>query len=61
MPMQKITSSLKRKEKDVALNRSESRDKMEPTDASLDKIMQFASSYRVEKLKDNEFVELILN
>ena len=33
----------------------------EPQTTTLQKIMQFASSYRAEKISDNQFVELFLN
>jgi len=33
----------------------------EPQATTLQKIMQFASSYRAEKISDNQFVELFLN
>ena len=34
---------------------------LQPQTATLQKIMQFASSYRAEKIADNQFVELFLN
>ena len=34
---------------------------MNPSETSVNKILQFAASYRVEKGSKNEFVELLLN
>lgn len=34
---------------------------LQPQTTTLQKIMQFASSYRAEKIADNQFVELFLN
>ncbi|MDD4991194.1 MAG: hypothetical protein PHR83_03070 [Paludibacter sp.] len=34
---------------------------LQPQTTTLQKIMQFASSYRAEKITDNQFVELFLN
>ena len=34
---------------------------MNPSETSVNKILQFAASYRVEKVSENDFVELLLN
>ncbi len=34
---------------------------MNPSETSVNKILQFAASYRVEKVSENEFVEFVLN
>ena len=34
---------------------------MNPSETSVNKILQVAASYRVEKVSENEFVELLLN
>ena len=34
---------------------------MNPSETTVNKILQFAASYRVEKVSENEFVELLLN
>ncbi|MDR3653920.1 MAG: hypothetical protein P4L34_13235 [Paludibacter sp.] len=34
---------------------------LQPQPATLQKILQFASAYRVEKVTDNQYVELFLN
>jgi hypothetical protein len=59
--MQRITTSLKKtdlfKEKQLPFKH----EKMQPSAATLDTILQFASSYRVQQLGKNQFVELFLN
>ena len=34
---------------------------MNPSETTVNKILQFAASYRVEKVSKNDFVELLLN
>jgi hypothetical protein len=34
---------------------------LQPQNATIQKILQFASSYRVEKATDNQYIELFLN
>lgn len=34
---------------------------MNPSETTVNKILQFAASYRVEKVSENGFVELLLN
>ncbi|MBV5284242.1 MAG: hypothetical protein JZU53_17605 [Paludibacter sp.] len=34
---------------------------MQPKQATLNKILQFAATYRAEKIAENQFVELFLN
>ncbi len=34
---------------------------MSPSETTVNKIMQYAASYRVEKISKNDFVEFILN
>ncbi len=34
---------------------------MSPSESTVNKILQFAASYRVEKVSKNDFVELLLN
>ena len=33
----------------------------EPSESTLNKIMQYAASYRVEKVSDDEFIDYFLN
>ena len=35
--------------------------KMEPSDTTLNKILQYAASYRVEKISNDQLVEYFLN
>lgn len=55
--MQKTTTPLKKTDLKIQTNET----KMEPSSGSLQKIMQFAASYRVQKLNKNQFVEMYLN
>jgi hypothetical protein len=59
--MQKITTSLNKTDLFITKKRFEKQENLQPGIATLQKIMQFASSYRVEKIADNQFVELFLN
>lgn len=34
---------------------------MKPSETTIEKILQFAASYRVEKIKNDEFIEYFLN
>jgi hypothetical protein len=61
MPMQKISTSLKKTDLNSEKKRLESHLQMEPKKATLQKILQFASSYRVERITENQFVEWYLN
>ncbi len=59
--MQKITPLLKKTD---LFNKKEmplSHEKMQPSADTLRTILQFASSYRVQQLGKNQFVELYLN
>lgn len=40
---------------------TENQPQMQPKQATLNKILQFAATYRVEKITENQFVELFLN
>jgi hypothetical protein len=61
LPMQKISTSLKKTDLNSEKKRLESHQQMEPKTATLQKILQFASSYRVERITENQFVEWYLN
>lgn len=59
--MQKITTSLKKTD---LFNKKElplKHDKMQPSASTLHAILQFASTYRVQQIEKNQFVELFLN
>ncbi len=58
--MQKITTLLNKTvfnpKKNVAIGTG-----MQPSEATLKTILQFAATYRVEKIGKNQFVEMYLN
>lgn len=55
--MQKTTTTLKKADLKPLTNEMN----IEPSVQSLQKIMQFAASYRVQKINKNQFVEMYLN
>lgn len=57
LPMQKTTTPLKKTDLKATTKEMD----MEPKVQSLQKIMQFAASYRVQKINQNQFVEMYLN
>ncbi len=59
--MLKITASLNNDDSNREKNASTHPNALEPTASTLEKIMQFATSYRVEKIEGDQFVELFLN
>ncbi|MFT3753320.1 MAG: hypothetical protein QM800_10770 [Paludibacter sp.] len=60
--MQKTTPRLKKTDSISSGNkRLEKLPEMQPKASTLQNILQFASTYRVEKVADNQFVELFLN
>jgi len=59
--MQKLSTSLKKTDLISEKRRLENSQQMQPQPATLQKILQFASAYRVAKIADNQFVELFLN
>lgn len=60
--MQKTTPRLKKTDLISSENkRLEKLPEMQPKVSTLQNILQFASTYRVEKVADNQFVELFLN
>lgn len=34
---------------------------MQPSDSTIQRILQFAASYRVQKINDNQYIDMILN
>jgi phosphoribosylformylglycinamidine (FGAM) synthase PurS component len=56
--MQKFTTTSKKTDLN---NRLEKSDILQPKAATLRKILQFASSYRVTQVNENQFIELNLN
>jgi hypothetical protein len=59
--MQRITTSLKKTDLLFEEKWFQNHQKMQPKAASLQRILQFASSYKAEKIAENQFVELFLN
>jgi len=59
--MQKNSTSSKKTDLFSEKKRPVSYLQFQPKTPTLQKILQFASSYRVEKIAENQFVELFLN
>ena len=59
--MQRISTKLKKTDLISENKRFEKTPEMQPKASTLQNILQFASTYRVEKVADNQFVELFLN
>lgn len=59
--MQKISTPSNKTDLISEKKRLENSQQMQPQTATLQKILQFASTYRVQKIADNQFVELFLN
>ncbi|MBP1637721.1 MAG: hypothetical protein H6Q18_510 [Bacteroidetes bacterium] len=57
--MRKISTPLHSTKRTISKNVSMT--SMNPSETTVDKILQFAASYRVEKISKNEFVEYYLN
>jgi hypothetical protein len=59
--MQKISTRLKKTDSISEKERLETLQQLQPKTATLQKILQFASSYRAEQISENQYVELSLN
>jgi hypothetical protein len=59
--MQKVTASLKKDDSNTEKNVKGHPKDLQPSANALEKIMQFASTYRVEKIANDQFVEMFLN
>jgi hypothetical protein len=59
--MQKMSTSLKKTDLISENKKLPTSKDLQPQNATIQKILQFASTYRVEKVADNQFVELFLN
>lgn len=59
--MQKISTSLKKTDLIVEKKKNENSARLQPSAGSLQKILQFAASYRAQRVDDNQFVEWFLN
>ena len=61
LPMQKMITPLNKTDLIQQEKSIENQLQMQPKQATLDRILQFAASYRTEKIAENQFVELFLN
>jgi hypothetical protein len=59
--MQKITTPLNKTDLDVKKQLSFNSSEMQPSDVTLQRILKFAASYRVQPIGKNQFVEMFLN
>ena len=59
--MQKLSTSPKKADLNSEKKRLENLHQLQPKVATLQKILQFASSYRVEQVNENQYVEWYLN
>ena len=59
--MQKTTTPLNKTDLFPKKEKILSNLNLEPTKETLLKIIQFSSTYRVEKINENQFIELFLN
>lgn len=59
--MQKMSTSSKKTDSIFEIKWLINSQQLQPQPATLQKILQFASAYRVEKVTDNQYVELFLN
>ena len=59
--MQKISTSLKKTDLIAGKKKNENSAPLQPSAGSLQKILQFAASYRAQRVDNNQFVEWFLN
>jgi len=59
--MLKISTQSKKADLNSEKKRLENLQQMQPKSATLQKILQFASSYRVQQITENQYVEWYLN
>jgi len=59
--MQKMSTPSNKTDLFTEKKKQDANHELEPQTATLQKILQFASSYRAEKIAENQFVELFLN
>ena len=57
--MQKTTTPLKKT--DLAIAKNSKNSELGPKESTIQNIMKFASSYRVQRINENQFVEMFLN
>jgi len=61
VPMQNLSTSPKKTDLSSEKKRLDSRPQLQPKEATLQKILQFASTYRAERVSENQYVEWYLN
>lgn len=60
--MQKTTPSLNKTDLTLLPEQlNNSNDNMQPSETTLQRIMQFAANYRVQKINDNQYIEMNLS
>jgi len=59
--MQKITTSLNKTDLQAKKAKETGMPELKPSEKTLQNILQFAAAYRVQKVNDNQFVEMLLN
>ena len=59
--MQNLSTSPKKTDLNSEKKRLENRPQVQPKAATLQKILQFASSYRAEQISESQYVEWYLN
>jgi hypothetical protein len=61
-PMQKMSTPLNKTDLiHTAQPDTGSKQSMQPSETTISKIMQFASNYRVQKISENQYVEMNLS
>jgi hypothetical protein len=61
VPMQKTTTTLNKTDLITKQDSTKTPKILQPKIATLQEILKFASSYRVTKISDNQFIEMFLN
>ena len=61
LPMQKTTTSLNKTDLKAKKQSSTNNKEMQPNDDTLQRILQFAATYRAQPIAQNQFVEMFLN
>ena len=59
--MQNLSSTPKKTDLNSEKKRLESRPQLQPKEATLQMILQFATTYRAERITENQYVEWYLN
>ena len=61
VPMQNLSTSPKKTDLSSEKKRLDNHPQLQPKEATLQKILQFASTYRAERVSENQYVEWYLN